>query len=518
MTRPLLFNAFLMNTPSHIQHGQWRHPDAHQVEFEGLDLWTDLARTLERGLFDAMFFADVSGLYGPADGVYTDNVHEGLQIPSNDPTVLLGALAAVTSRIGLATTSNVMQNHPFNFARQISTLDHLSKGRIAWNIVTSTQENAARNFGLDALVEHDARYEWAEEYVDVAYKLWEGSWDEDAVLVDRDGGRYSDPAKIHKIHHVGERYRVEGPHLPAPSPQRTPLLFQAGGSPRGIAFAARHAEAVFIAPPNPEVARDHIAKTRELAVANGRRADDILFFPGMSFVIGSTEAEARAKEAELLEYASDTGYITHASLGIQPDGTRLPADTPLSSIPNNGGRGHVEWLRAGLGREPVLGDLARERMIGRTVTGTPEQIADVLEEWRAAGVDGINVVNWRLPSSYEEFIDHLLPTLQERGLAKTEYGEETTLRGRLFGRDRLPDRHPGARYRGAFGNKGAGESGAADGEGTASGHDAAPVPASAPETGAKGTPVSSAGDSVNKAAADMAPVPSVAASASPAVK
>jgi alkanesulfonate monooxygenase SsuD/methylene tetrahydromethanopterin reductase-like flavin-dependent oxidoreductase (luciferase family) len=185
MTRPLLFNAFLMNTPSHIQHGQWRHPDAHQVEFEGLDLWTDLARTLERGLFDAMFFADVSGLYGPADGVYTDNVHEGLQIPSNDPTVLLGALAAVTSRIGLATTSNVMQNHPFNFARQISTLDHLSKGRIAWNIVTSTQENAARNFGLPALVEHDARYEWAEEYVDVAYKLWEGSWEDDAVLVDR---------------------------------------------------------------------------------------------------------------------------------------------------------------------------------------------------------------------------------------------------------------------------------------------------------------------------------------------
>ncbi|SMY12318.1 LLM class flavin-dependent oxidoreductase [Brevibacterium jeotgali] len=473
MTRPLLFNAFLMNTPSHIQHGQWRHPDARQTEFEGLDLWIDLARTLERGLFDAMFFADVSGLYGPADGVYTDNVHEGLQIPSNDPTVLLGALAAVTERIGLATTSNVMQNHPFNFARQISTLDHLSKGRAAWNIVTSTQENAARNFGLPALVEHDARYEWAEEYVDVAYKLWEGSWDEDAVLVDREGGRYADPAKIHKIFHSGERYRVEGPHLPAPSPQRTPLLFQAGGSPRGIAFAARHAEAVFIAPPNPEVARDHIAKTRAQAVSAGRRADDIRFFPGMSFVIGSTEAEAKAKEAELLEYASDTGYTTHASLGIRPDGSRLPSDTPLSAIPNNGGRGHVEWLRAGLGREPVLGDLARERMIGRTVVGTPDQIADSLETWRDAGVDGINVVNWRLPDSYEEFIDDLLPTLQERGLAKTEYGEATTLRGRIFGTDRLPERHPAAQYRGAFGEDAAAGWGAAVGRGAAAGQGAA---------------------------------------------
>lgn len=468
MTRPLLFNAFLMNTPSHIQHGQWRHPDAGQVEYQGLDLWLDLARTLERGLFDAMFFADVSGLYGPADGSYVDNVHEGLQIPSNDPTVLLGALAAVTEHIGLATTSNVMQNPPFNFARQISTLDHLSKGRIAWNIVTSTQENAARNFGLPGLVEHDARYDWADEYVDVVYKLWEGSWDEGALLKDRDGGRFADPARIHKIHHVGERYRVEGPHLPAPSPQRTPLLFQAGGSPRGIAFAARHAEAVFIATPNPDVARQHIDGAREQAVANGRHGDDIRFFQGMSFVIGSTEAEAQAKHRDLLDYASDTGYATHASIGILPDGTRLPADTPLKDIPNNGGRGHIEWLRAATpGREPVLGDLARNRMIGQSLVGTPEQIADRLTEWQRAGADGINVVNWRLPESYTDFIDHLLPTLQERGLAKTSYGEATTLRGRIFGHDRLPDRHPAARYRGAFGDQAAGAAGAGGAEASA---------------------------------------------------
>ncbi|WP_218614238.1 LLM class flavin-dependent oxidoreductase [Pseudonocardia sp. KRD291] len=452
MTVPLLFNAFLMNTPSHIQHGQWRHPDARQVEFDQLGLWTGLGRTLEEGLFDAMFFADVSGLYGPADGSYTDNVHEGLQIPSNDPTVLLGALAATTERIGLATTSNVMQNPPFNFARQISTLDHLTRGRVAWNIVTSTQENAARNFGLPGLVEHDERYEWAEEYVTVAYKLWEGSWEDDALLVDRDGSRYSDPSKIHKIRHEGPRYRVEGPHLPSPSPQRTPLLFQAGGSPRGIAFAARHAEAVFISTPSPEVARQHIERTRALAEAGGRRGDDIRFFQGMSIVAGRTEAEAQQRYDDLLEHASIIGYRTHASLGILPDGTRLPDDTPLRDIPNNGGRGHVDWLRAeNPDREPVLADLARRRMIGQTVVGTPDSIAEQLGRWRDAGVDGINLVNYRLPSSYEEFIELVLPVLQERGLAKTCYGDAYTLRGRMFGHDRLPDRHPAARFRGAFG-------------------------------------------------------------------
>ncbi|ALE72857.1 oxidoreductase [Pseudonocardia sp. EC080625-04] len=454
MSTPLLFNAFLMNTPSHIQHGQWRHPDARQVEFDQLGFWVELGRTLEAGLFDAMFFADVSGLYGPADGRYTDNVHEGLQIPSNDPTVLLGALAATTERIGLATTSNVMQNPPFNFARQISTLDHLTRGRVAWNIVTSTQENAARNFGLPGLVEHDERYEWAEEYVTVAYKLWEGSWDDDALLVDRDGSRYSDPAKIHKIFHDGPRYRVEGPHLPSPSPQRTPLLFQAGGSPRGIAFAARHAEAVFISTPSPEVARQHVERTRALAEAEGRRGDDIKFFQGLSICVGRTASEAQRKYDDLQAYASLTGYRTHASLGIRPDGTRLPDDTPLRDIPNNGGRGHVDWLRAEHpDREPVLADLARRRMIGQTVVGTPDSVADELARWRDAGVDGINLVNHRLPTSYEDVIELVLPVLRERGLAKTGYGEARTLRGRLFGHDRLPDRHPAARFRGAFGDR-----------------------------------------------------------------
>lgn len=302
----LLFNAFVMNTGSHIQHGLWRHPEARQADFNDVDVWIELARTLEAGLFDAAFFADVVGLYGPVGGDYTVNVREGLQIPSNDPSVLLSALAVHTEHLGLAFTSSVLQAHPFEFARRASTLDHISKGRIAWNIVTSTQENAARNFGFDRLTEHDERYEWAQEYLDVVYKLWEGSWDDGALLKDRHNGVFSDHSRIH---HVGKRYRVEGPHLPSPSPQRTPLLFQAGSSPAGRAFAARNAEAQFISTPNPEAARELIAETRDLAEKAGRRREDIKFFQGFAFVIGSTEEEARRKEAELDSYVSVEGFL-----------------------------------------------------------------------------------------------------------------------------------------------------------------------------------------------------------------
>lgn len=449
----LLFNAFVMNTASHIQHGLWRHPEAQQAHFNDVRVWINLAKTLEEGLFDAAFFADVVGLYGPVDGSYEVNAREGLQIPSNDPSVLLSALAVNTEHLGLAFTSSVLQAHPYEFARRASTLDHISNGRIAWNIVTSTQENAARNFGLDRLTPHDERYEWADEYLEVVYKLWEGSWDDDALLKDRQGGVFSDHTKIHKINHVGKRYRVEGPHLPSPSPQRTPLLFQAGSSKAGRAFAARNAEAQFITPPNPNVARELIAETRKLAESYGRRRDDIKFFQGLSFVVGSTEEEARRKEDALNDWLSPEAFLAHSNMGVsQDDGRPYPPETLLADIKTNGGQSHIEWMRKSTpGREPTVGDLGRltSRRHPRLV-GTPEQIADGLEQWRAAGVNGINVINWTIPGSYREFADHILPVLQKRGLAKRQY-VKGTLRAKLFGADRLNDRHPGARYRGTFG-------------------------------------------------------------------
>jgi len=440
VAKPLHFAAFVMNTNSHIQHGLWRHPNAQQADFNDVNLWVNLAKTLEAGTFDAMFFADVVGLYGPVNGSYEVNAREGLQIPSNDPSVLLSALAVSTEHIGLSFTSSILQSHPFDFARKVSTLDHISNGRIGWNVVTSTLENAARNFGFDRLVEHDERYAWAQEYMDVVYKLWEGSWDDDALIKDKVSGIYADYTKIHKINHKGERYQVEGPHLPSPSPQRTPVIFQAGSSPAGRAFAARNAEAQFILAPNPEIARKGIAETREAVVAAGRQAGDLQFFQGLTFVIGSTEEEAKRNEAEIDEYISTDGFLAHINLGLdQATGTPLDPDMPLKDIKHEGNQSHVQWLRdANPDREPTVRDLAKitAKVRGRVV-GTPEQIADNLAEWQEAGVDGINVINWTIPQSYELFIDEVMPVLRNRGLAKNE-SAPGTLRHKLTGQDQLP--------------------------------------------------------------------------------
>jgi long-chain alkane monooxygenase len=448
--RPLHFAAFVMNTASHITHGLWRAPDGGQIAFNDLNLWVDLAKRLEAGGFDAIFFADVVGLYGDYGGGWEHHAKLGLQLTSNDPLVILSALATHTEHLGLAFTAGPIQEPPFNFARRVSTLDHATNGRIAWNIVTGALENGWRNFGHDGLLAHDDRYAWADEYLDVLYKLWEGSWDEGALVADRASGVYADPSKIHKIHHASERYRVEGPHLVAPSPQRTPLLFQAGSSPVGRDFAARNAEAQFIVSPNPDKARALIDDTRRLVQQHGRHRDDLKFFQGLSFVVGSTEEEARRKEAELEERIDIDGMIAHfgGSLGI--DLGAYEADTPIDLIHTEGGQSGLAWLRESVdGRTPTLGDVTRLRARGTRIVGTPEQIADRLAAWRDAGVNGVNVINQVIPGSYDELIEHVFPVLRERGLARDGYAEGT-LRRKLFGSDRLPERHPAARYRGAF--------------------------------------------------------------------
>jgi long-chain alkane monooxygenase len=449
VAKRLIFCAFTMNTVSHIYHGLWRHPRTRQLDYTDLDTWTDLAKLLERGRFDAIFLADVIGLYGDYRGGWDTYVREGLQIPSNDPSVLISALAHVTEHLGLAFTSSIVQEHPFNFARRVSTLDHLSKGRIAWNIVTNALANGSRNFGLDELTEHDERYRWAQEYLEVAYKLWEGSWEDDALLRDVKNGVHADPAKIHKIHHSGKRYRVEGPHLPAPSPQRTPVLAQAGSSTAGRDFAALHAEAQFIIAPSPEAARSQIRDVRSRAVAYGRRPEDIKFLQGLSFAVGSTEEEARRKDNEIDDYLSLDGMLAHASGGIGVDLGDLPWDQPVGDVQVEGVRSILQAVIAGVpdSRAATVGDVAR--LLGTTtrIVGTPEQIADRLQEWSDAGVDGVNLMYSTTPGTFVDFIEYVAPELQRRGLMQREY-RPGTLREKLFGAGQyLPDRHVGRSYR-----------------------------------------------------------------------
>jgi len=449
--KPLHFAAFVMNTTGHIIQGTWRRPQARQTDFNSLDHWVDLAKTLERGRFDAIFFADVVGLYAPYRGDERKYFEAGLQVPSNDPSVLASAIAYATEHLGIAFTASILQEHPFNFARRISTLDHATRGRIAWNIVTNYLPNASRNFGLEGLTAHDERYAWADEYVDVTYKLWEGSWDEDALVQDPVSGIHADYDKVHRINHEGARYKVEGPHLVSPSPQRTPLLFQAGASEAGRTFAARNAEAVFVQAPNPASAARDTADVRARAVEQGRRPEDIKFFQGLYVVPGSTEEEAKRIAAELDEWIDYDAQLSHMSGAVGIDFGHEDLDTPVGELKTEGVQSIVGWIKDLVTDRPAtLRDVAHFTATNNRIVGTPEQIADALEVWQAAGIDGVNLVNAEIPTSYETFVDHVIPVLQERGLAQKEYAEGT-LRHKLFGEgDRLPERHQAARYRGAF--------------------------------------------------------------------
>jgi FMN-dependent oxidoreductase (nitrilotriacetate monooxygenase family) len=450
--RPLYYSAFVMNTPSHVIHGLWRDPEAANHEINSLSHWVELARYLDGAGYDQMFFADVTGLRSPWNGSYELVAEQGMQIPTNDPSVLISALATATQNLGLVYTSSIAQSLPFDFARRISTLDHYTGGRVGWNIVTSFSDNTYRNFGHDKLIEHDLRYEIAEEYVDVAYKLWEGSWDEDALRADKQAGVHADPSKIHKINHVGPHYSVEGPHFVTPSPQRTPVLFQAGASPVGQRFAARNAEGVFISSPDPESARGLIDETRELAAGYGRDPYDVKFFQGLSLIVGRTADEAREKEARMEELVSLEGVLCHILGDAGIDAGALPLDTPVSELGEfRGVQGWARWAGEAAGTaEPTIADLGRTFERSSRIVGSPQEVADKLEEWRDAGIDGVNVFHAVRPGTFKDIAENLFPELRKRGLLSAD--KSGTLRHKLSGggADRLPSTHPAAKYRGAF--------------------------------------------------------------------
>ncbi len=445
----ILLNGFSMNCVSHIQQGLWVRDDTRQLEYTSLDPWVELAQILERGFFDALFLADVIGVYDTYRGSGDTSIAEGMQIPVNDPSLLIPAMAYATEHLGFAFTSSVLQAHPFAFSRNISTLDHLTDGRVAWNIVTSYLPNAGASLGLGGLPAHAERYERADEYLEVAYKLWEGSWEEDAVLRDRTRGRYADPAKVHPIHHKGRFYECQGPHLCEPSPQRTPLLFQAGSSEEGRSFAAKHAECVFIVTSrrNLRGAASIVDDVRKRAVRYGRDPDDLRFYQGLSPVVGGTEAEARAKRADYLEQLSSEAALAHLSGSLGVDLGNMDPDRPLETFDSQAMRGVVKSLIDGApDRTQTFRDLARGQMAGQFLAGTPEQIADTMESFRDAGVDGFNLVYAVTPGSFVDFVDGVVPVLQARGLVQREY-TPGPLRQKIFGDPRLPDRHPGAKYR-----------------------------------------------------------------------
>jgi len=455
MSRRLLFNLFQMNCPSHMTHGTWRHPASRSYQYNDIAYWTDLAKLCERGMFDAMFFADVAGSYGSwkgSEGFYVENA---IQIPISDPVALVSALGSVTENIGLVVTGSVLQYHPFTWARMASTIDHHTRGRFGWNIVTSFLPGAARNVGHEGLLSHDERYAWAQEFLDVGFKLWEGSWEDGAVVRDVERGFYTDPNKVHKINHEGARYKVSGPHLVEPSPQRTPVLFQAGTSDQGRDFAARQAEGIFTMSQSPEHAATVVADLKKRAVGYGRDPERLHFIQGLALVVGSTEEEAKALEREIDEYANVEAEAAMMSGAVGLDLSKVDLDAPLTDLLQNlpGLRGTVQRLidSAPAGSVATVADLARHNGKQWRVVGTPEQIADTLEKWRDAGITGVNLISLVMPKTYEDFVEHMTPELQRRGLMQREYAPGT-LREKLFpgSGPRLTAPHPAVNYRSRF--------------------------------------------------------------------
>lgn len=441
MSRPLIYNAFLHLTPNHHSHGFWRTPEGQvQFGYKDLDPYIDVVKTLERGKIDTLFIADVVGVYDLDFGDGKTTIRAGSQFPGNDPSAIVSALGHVTEHLGLAITSNIIQDHPFSFARRLSTLDHYTQGRVAWNIVTSYLSNGFRNYGYDEIAGHDERYAWAQEYVDVTYKLWEHSWEDGAVLHDTETGEFFDPDKIHTIDHVGARYKVQGPHIVEPSPQRTPVLFQAGNSLAGRDFAVRNGEVTFLPSITPTTAGADIAILDEHARSIGRDPSALKKIVALSTIIGSTEEEAKRKQQYFRDNVDFTALQAFWSGGSGIDLSSVDPETPLAELAERVQLGqHVRSIfRSAADAVPDATKVSwRDYLLGSGLlpgrfAGTPEQIADHVQEWAAAGVDGFNVVPITTLGWWGEWVDEVVPVLQDRGLAQREYAPGT-LREKIFG-------------------------------------------------------------------------------------
>ncbi|HEX5325112.1 MAG TPA: LLM class flavin-dependent oxidoreductase [Acetobacteraceae bacterium] len=453
MPKQIRLNAFDMNCIVHQSPGLWTHARDRADTYNTLGYWTDLARTLERGRFDGLFLADVLGIYDVWRGSPRGALEGAVQVPVNDPLLLVPAMAVVTRNLGFGVTCTLSYEHPYPFARRMSTLDHLTQGRIGWNIVTGYLNSAAKGVGMARQEGHDTRYEIADDYMQVVYKLWEASWEDDAVLRDRAAGRFADPDKVHRIEHDGPYFRLSAIHLCEPSPQRTPVLYQAGASTRGRQFAAQHAECVFINGPSKRVIGPIVADLRRRAAAAGRDPAELLIFTMMTVVTDSTPQRARDKLAEYRRYASGEGGLVLMSGWTGVDFSRLLLDEPVRFGEHDAMTSALEaFTIADPTRSWTVREIAAHAAIGGRsplVVGSAAEVAEELISWVAdTDVDGFNLAYAVTPETFTDFVDLVVPELQARGAFKSDYAPGT-LREKLYGpgRRRLPDSHPAAKVR-----------------------------------------------------------------------
>ncbi|KAL3472384.1 luciferase-like domain-containing protein [Aspergillus californicus] len=456
-----ILNAFSMSTPTHVAPGLWRHPRNQTHRYKEISYWIELAKILD-GNFHALFIADMLGIYDVYKG--PGNIREVLpgaaQFPISDPSLPIAAMASVTTSLSFGITASTTYENPFLLARRYSTLDHLTNGRVAWNVVTSYLESAAKNLGRDEEVSHDERYAIAEEFLDVVYKLLEGSWRDDAVVLDRELGVYTHPERVRRVDHRGEYFNVAGPHLIEPSRQRTPFIFQAGTSKAGKTFAAKHAEAMFLPGMHIDAVRKNVLDVRQTALDQGRDLDGLKLIAGMLIIVDETDESAQRKYDEYLSYADLDGSLalfggwTGADLGKYGDDDDFEFTGPgaiqsivsswRATIPGSEG---IKWTKKRVAQELALGG-PHPRAIGSAKT-----VADILQKWIAeTDVDGFNISYAVGPGDLEDVVRYLIPELKTRGVfwdplaAEGRTARENFL-GTEFSDGRLSSDHPGARYR-----------------------------------------------------------------------
>ncbi|QOT10603.1 LLM class flavin-dependent oxidoreductase [Paenibacillus sp. JNUCC32] len=419
--RQIILGAFLMNYGHHI--AAWRHADSAGVGAMDYDFYKRCAQAAERGKFDMVFLADNNSI------PLIEDLRTNVSFLQPEALTMLSGLAGVTERIGLAGTASTTFNEPYGLARRLSTLDHISGGRAAWNVVTSTKDAEARNFGSAELMEHEKRYERAEEFLRVVTGLWDG-WEDDALVLDRQKAVFADTARIHRAHHEGEYFRVEGPLNMPRSPQGRPVIIEAGTSAAGRRLAAQTADVVFTACESKEDAIRYYREFKDLLKEYGRVEEEVKVLPGLLIFLGESEAEALAYHRTFSELILPEAGVKYVSQLLNADLTGYPVDGPLPDLPREGNSSRAIMIMDMAAKSGMsILELGRHYAVSRghmTMVGTARQVADMMEDWfRSLACDGFNIMAPLLPSGLEQFVERVVPLLQQRGLFREEYAGRT---------------------------------------------------------------------------------------------
>jgi FMN-dependent oxidoreductase (nitrilotriacetate monooxygenase family) len=429
MPKQMHLMSFLTNSPMNHTVLSWAKPEDQRADNLGsLAHWVELGKTLERGCFDAIFFADTLGGFDWYKQSMDHAIRYGVWWPTHDPAPILAAIAAATTHLGLALTLSVSGTHPYIAVRTLSTLDYLSGGRVGWNVVTGAQRSEHQALGMDQL-DHDERYDRADEYLRMCHALW-NSVPQEAVLIDKERQIFADPEKIEHVRFEGKYLRTDGVSPVLPSPQGRPVIFQAGTSPRGTQFALRHSDVIFAIRRHRDNMVEFMQELRE--TANG--SDPKVVF-GMQAIVGSTEADAKRKQEELADMPIEAA-LTRFSGSMGVDFSQYDLDRPMEEMDTQQSRGLMAAAAAAVGNKRLT--LREAAMLWGTssgmpkIAGTPEQVADEMEAiWRATGCHGFNITPGINTQSIVDFVDQVVPLLQKRGIFRKEY-EYTTLRQNLF--------------------------------------------------------------------------------------